>query len=378
MKGMLNNYFYFTRMERNGALVLLSLCVLLFLSPFIFKLFYTKSTTDFAVFKAEIANFYSEEANVLLASQQETRQLFPFNPNFASEEEFLQLGLSPRVAKTIINYRSKGGKFQKIEDFKKIYSLSETDFLRLQPFIELTAAAEQTASTRMESKTKATASLFSFDPNQATKEELMQLGLSANVAQTIISYRNKGGQFKKAEDLQKIYSLSEQHYTRLEPFIAIASTTTAAEKSPYKTATAAIPASSETVTPLDVNTATAEELQRLRGIGPTLSGRIIKFRESLGGFTTLAQVGETFGLPDSTFQQVKSHLTVTPRIKLLTINTSTADELKLHPYISNKQAQVVVNYRNQHGAFTSIEDVKKVKIFTAEELEKLQPYLSFE
>ena len=58
--------------------------------------------------------------------EKEPVELFTFNPNTLETEGWRKLGLSERQAKTIMNYRSKGGRFYKKEDLKKIYIKSKS------------------------------------------------------------------------------------------------------------------------------------------------------------------------------------------------------------------------------------------------------------
>ena len=113
------------------------------------------------------------------------------------------------------------------------------------------------------------------------------------------------------------------------------------------------------------------------GIGSKLANRIITFREKLGGFYKVEQVAETFALPDSTFQKIKDKLIITNNeVKKLNINTAGLDELKIHPYIMYIIANAIVQYRNQHGNFSAISDIKKIMIITDDIYIKLSPYLT--
>jgi competence ComEA-like helix-hairpin-helix protein len=82
-------------------------------------------------------------------------------------------------------------------------------------------------------------------------------------------------------------------------------------------------------------------------------------------------------LPDSTFQKIKENLALKGTfIKKININTATTDELKTHPYIKWNIANTIIAYRNEHGVFSTIEDLKKIMIITDDIYKKLAPYLS--
>jgi competence ComEA-like helix-hairpin-helix protein len=115
----------------------------------------------------------------------------------------------------------------------------------------------------------------------------------------------------------------------------------------------------------------------LPGIGSKLAVRIVTFREKLGGFYSVEQIGETYGLPDSTFQKIKQYLKLdNSSVKKININTASIDEMKTHPYIKYSIANPIIAYRNEHGAFSKIEDIKKVMAVTDEIYKKIAPYLT--
>lgn len=133
----------------------------------------------------------------------------------------------------------------------------------------------------------------------------------------------------------------------------------------------------ENAKPIDINKADSSEWMSLPGIGASYSRRIINFRNRLGGFYTIDQVGETFGLPDSVFQKIKPKLLLAgAEVRKININTATADELKSHPYIRYYIANVIVQYRTQHGKFSSVQDLKKIMAITDAVYNKMYPYLT--
>jgi competence protein ComEA len=214
-------------------------------------------------------------------------------------------------------------------------------------------------------------SLFAFDPNTADTAAFVKLGLSPRIAKSIVNYRQKGGKFRKKEDFARIYGLAEADYARLAPYIRIPEAKREQKPVQY---------SSQTKTPasIDVNQATQEEWQTLRGIGPGYAGRIVRFRDKLGGFSSIEQVGETFGLPDSVFQKIRPMLAYSPIFRKISINQASEEELAAHPYLSQKQARVVCLFRQNHGPFLGWEDLKQIRAIPDSTLQKLIPYLQFE
>lgn len=225
-------------------------------------------------------------------------------------------------------------------------------------------------------------SLFTFDPNTASLNDLVRLGLRPKVAQTILNYRNKGGRFYKKEDFAKIYTLSEQDYKRLLPYIKIADRNSpgqyaAANNYSRQTADSTVRAYPQKQNkPVPVNTAAAEELMQLKGIGTGYAHRIIKYREILGGYHKVEQLKEVYGMTDSLYEAIKPYIVIEPeQIKTIAINTASEQELYKHPYI-RKMAKHVISYRDEIGGFKQVEDFKQVPLINEEIYRKIVPYLS--
>jgi competence protein ComEA len=223
--------------------------------------------------------------------------------------------------------------------------------------------------------------LFYFDPNTLSAEGWQRLGLRDKTIHTIQNYLSKGGHFKKPEDLQKIYGLFPNEYERISPYIKIEP---AGETNNYKEFRDNPPTENQPVktyslryTVIDINSADTTAFIALPGIGSKLAARIVNFRDKLGGFYSVAQVGETYGLPDSTFQKIKQYLKLeNTSIRKININTATGDELKAHPYIKWALANPIIAYRNEHGSFAKVEGIKKIMVVTEDIYNKVAPYLT--
>ena len=130
---------------------------------------------------------------------------------------------------------------------------------------------------------------------------------------------------------------------------------------------------------IEINSADTTAFISLPGIGTKLALRIVTFREKLGGFYSVEQIGETYGLADSTFQKIKQYLKLdNPSVKKININTATVDEMKTHPYIKFSIANPLVAYRSEHGSFSKVEDIKKVMAVTDDIYKKIVPYLTLQ
>jgi competence ComEA-like helix-hairpin-helix protein len=127
---------------------------------------------------------------------------------------------------------------------------------------------------------------------------------------------------------------------------------------------------------IDINTADTTVFMALPGIGSKLAARIVAYREKLGGFYNVAQVGETWGLADTTFQKISKWLVVKTGVaRKININTASVDEIRI-PYINYNLANAIFQYRQQHGMFKSLEDLKKIMLMNDEILNKILPYFT--
>ena len=214
---------------------------------------------------------------------------------------------------------------------------------------------------------------FNFDPNTVDESGWHRLGLRAKTIKTILNYRNKGGTFRQAEDIKKIWGIQKNEAERMIPFIRIVNTEPA--KKGYQSN------KKEIVKPhiVDINTATIEELKIIPGMINGLQFRIIKYRERLGGFLNVEQVRETYGITDSEYALIVPFLQLNPTVtNKININTATDYDLSSHPYIEKNVAKAIVLYRIQHGNYQTISDIKKI-VFIKESLyQKISPYLTTE
>ena len=222
--------------------------------------------------------------------------------------------------------------------------------------------------------------VFYFDPNTASVNDWVRLGIREKTANTIQKYISKGGKFYKPDDIKKIWGLSEKDAERLIPYVEIKSIPkkfSYSEQNQTEVKTTFI--KKDFVEKVDINSADTSQYISLPGIGSKLSKRIIAFREKLGGFYSIDQVGETYLLPDSTFQKIKKYLFLNSKaIKKININLASVDEMKTHPYIRYNIANAIFQYRQQHGNFNSVEEIKKIMTVTDEVYNKAAPYLTIE
>ena len=240
------------------------------------------------------------------------------------------------------------------------------------------------------SEAKPEIQLVDFDPNQATVEELIGLGLAEFLAKRVVNYRNAGGRFQVKDDLKKIYGFPNTLFETIRPNILLPDELPKNDFTPRKPITEEkeVPTKPKSIVKeveepmflIDVNTADSIEFRKLRGIGPAYSGRIVKFRALLGGFHSIDQVKDVFGISDSLYQSFEQHLTLSSNFtpSQININLASFKEINAHPYISYEQTKEIVNGKSKFGKYRSPADLQKLPLFDSLQIVKLTPYLKFQ
>jgi hypothetical protein len=146
-----------------------------------------------------------------------------FNPNDYSEIDWQRIGFSENQAQSILKYkRSLGGMFTTLEQIRASYVISEDKFQEMKPYILLPKEEllKSETFTKETSPTRSEQNLEKFNPNDLTREQWMDLGFSEKQVNTILNYKKSlGGKFKNAEILRKCYSISDEKFQELEPFL---------------------------------------------------------------------------------------------------------------------------------------------------------------
>lgn len=219
-----------------------------------------------------------------------------------------------------------------------------------------------------------------FNPNNIDRKKWISLGFKEKIANRILNYRTKGGSFKRKEDLLKIYGINEKLVVAYYDYIIIPKPEPKAKKATptLKQVVEKMVIEKETAK-FDINLADSAQLQIVKGIGPVLSGRIIKYRELLGGFSSIEQLKEVYGLEHETFQRMLSHFDIIiSKVQKININQDSINSFSKHPYLNYKTSRAIVKYRAQHGDYQSINDIKKIHTISDSLFLRIAPYLKVE
>lgn len=129
---------------------------------------------------------------------------------------------------------------------------------------------------------------------------------------------------------------------------------------------------------IELNSSDTTLLKKIPGIGGGFANRIVKYRNLLGGYSNIGQLKEVWGMDDYLYDKIIPYLTIVPKTKKIRINSATFEELNKHPYISYKQAKVIVDIRDRKADIESMNRLSLLDEFTDNDTKKLVPYLSFE
>ena len=256
---------------------------------------------------------------------------------------------------------------------------------------------------------------FRFDPNTLPPERWEEMGAPENLGRTIGNYLAAGGSFRYKEDLQRIYTMTDDLFDQLAPYIDLPAR--AEEKPAGQTLSSGgerlsghhMNAQNEmnekgemngkerstaaggnksginndeyvarTTFALDINQADSAAFRQVPGIGPVFSSRIVRYRELVGGFYETGQLLEVYGLDSSHYQQIKPHLFIGPNYsnRQIDLNKATFADLIRHPYLDRNQVNAILRLRDQHGPFRSTEDIRRSHLIDDTDWRRLSPYIT--
>lgn len=223
--------------------------------------------------------------------------------------------------------------------------------------------------------------LSAFDPNTADSTLLLSLGLQPWQVRSIYRYRAKGGIYRQPSDFARLYGLTVKQYKELLPYIHISDEYKPAAEVYGRTDavrsgrdTLRYPVKLQPGQYVTLDDADTASLRKVPGIGRYYASRIVRYRNDLGGYVSVAQLSEIEGIPEAAL----SYFRVTGgAVRKLNLNRLTLNELKHHPYINFYQARRIIDYRRLKGPLHSIDDLRLLKDFSQCDIERLRPYVEF-
>ena len=174
-----------------------------------------------------------------------------------------------------------------------------------------------------------------FDPNKFEVMDWMSLGLPSSIAERTFKYIKLNGGIDSASSLLNIFGFKETWYIQIKDSIFVSTLS------------------------ISINSATFVDFESINGIGQVLSKRVINYRDYLGGFVSIDQLKEVYGIDSNTIiDNINSFKVDLENVDQININTSSFNSMVAKPYISKKAAKdLLIRRANQKLDFNSIIDV---------------------
>lgn len=292
MKRILKDYFTFSKKERIAVLILLVLMSGFIAAPYLYE-----PENEMPVMSNELADFLAGADSIerkaaaypvtdaAAGSEKKTAELFPFDPNTIDAETWVRLGISERTARTILNYRNKGGKFRSPADIRKIWGLPKEDAQRLMPYVTISGSKPLIPiSPEIPVRQQPAQKVIPIDVNTAGVEEWRSLpGIGEVLAARVVKFRDKIGGFLSVEQVKKTYGISDSLFSVIVPYLVL---------------------EPSSIPRLNLNTASLYEIRNRTGISYNLAKNIIEIRSREGAYTDINTVKQKVQIPDSVWQKL--------------------------------------------------------------------------
>lgn len=293
------DFFQLSNTEQKGFIVLLLLIIAMLLLPKIWRNYQQPqpfAATTFTEWIAEQESVAITPKEVVISNVPVDANvkidvvLAPFNPNTANFNELISLGFTSKTAQTLINFRNSGGKFYKKEDVKKVYGITENEYQRLEPFINIPKQASDWQKTNEYAKPDKidNPKLVAININTADSLTFTQLrGIGPTYAARIVKYRNLLGGFNNIAQLTEVYGISD---------------------SLVQSFTAQLLVDPTAINQISINTATVKTLKAHPYISEALALGIVNYREQNGPFLTLDDMKKLYILDEQTYLKIAPYL----------------------------------------------------------------------
>jgi DNA uptake protein ComE-like DNA-binding protein len=222
--------------------------------------------------------------------------------------------------------------------------------------------------------------IYPFNPNFITDYKGYKLGMSVQEIDRLLAFRKQNKYVNSAKEFQAVTKVSDSLLNAISPYFKFPDwVKNKKEFKEYNKYDNTSFAKKEKIVIIDINQATQEDLIKIYGIGEAISLRILKFKESLGGFVSMEQMNDVWGLSPEVIENLNSHFNVlvSPNVKKIDINNASIKELSLFPYFKYPISKNIVTYRSMNGDIKNIEDLTKIKGLSIEKAKIIALYLDF-
>ena len=265
-------------------------------------------------------------------------------------------------------------------------SLNDASLHNLDSLLALRQAAIETQRQQQAEKAQEVAELhpFPFNPNTLSEEEWLRIGLTDRQVRNIMNYKAKGGKFYSKKDLGKLYTISEEEFAQLEPFIVLPEVSrgtgykSSSKKQEEKAGEESKPVEKKAIPIVDLNTVDSTTLVELPQIGPYTASRIVEFREKLGGFVNKEQLLDVKGMDEARFAAIQPYINFgAVEIRKVDVNRADFKTLVHHPYLNYEQVKRIFNQREKRGMIKNWEQLETLLKEEGEVNPLLEQYVAY-
>jgi len=222
--------------------------------------------------------------------------------------------------------------------------------------------------------------IYPFNPNFITDYKGYKLGMSVAEIDRLLAFRKQNKYVNSAIEFQNVTQVSDSLLKVIAPFFKFPDWVKDKKKNDFNSYNDKKDlVKSERPVFIDINNATQEDLIKVYGIGEALSLRILKFKESLGGFVSMEQMNDVWGLSSEIVEKLNSRFRVfkLPDVKKIDVNNASLKELTQFPYFKYALAKEIITYRSMNGNIKNREDLRKIKDFPVDKENIIGLYLDF-
>jgi len=220
--------------------------------------------------------------------------------------------------------------------------------------------------------------IYPFNPNFITDYRGYKLGMSVDQLDKLFAFRKQNKYVNSAKEFQSVTGVSDSLLNAISPYFKFPDWVNQPKKQ-YTSYSNNKFENKKPIIKIDINQATQEDLIKVYGIGPALSERILKNKESLGGFLSMDQMQFIWGLSPEVIENLNKYFVITsePKISKVDINNASVKELAKFPYFNYTIAKEIVTHRSMNGEIKNIEDLTKIKGLPSEKIKIIALYLEF-
>ena len=260
-------------------LVLVILIIAVLAAPYVFQWYRKDNTINVKEFNEALAQLKKANpgnfsTNSSIGNKQVTRKLFKFDPNGLAVDKWKSLGLSYKQITIIQHYQSKGGRFYKPEDLKKIYGITDDDYKALKPYVEI-AAGKNILHKIIELNTADSAKLTELE------------GIGPSFAKRIIYYRDRLGGFVSKEQLKEVFGFDDLKYKEVKDQVT---------------------ADATRIRKININTITFDQLRLMPYLNYKQVNAIIEYRKQHGNYASMEDLKNVAIIDEGIFHKIEPYL----------------------------------------------------------------------